>query len=125
MNENLINEINKIKEVQAPDWSIYVKTGVNKQRPPVDENWWNIRVASVLGKINKYGPIGTNKLSKQYGGRKNRGNKPDKKKIGSRNIIRKCIQQLESVKLIKKNSGTKAGKIITKEGRELLKNSLK
>ena len=125
MNEKLIKEISKVKEIKAPSWAAFVKTGAHKQRPPVNENWWQVRAASVLSKVNKYGPIGTNRLAKFYGGRKNRGHKPDKKYNGSRNIIRKCLQQLESAGLIKSNESGRAGKIITKEGKDLLKKSLK
>ena len=124
MNEKLVMEIDKIKEVKAPEWAIFVKTGVHKERPPVNPNWWNVRTASILKKVNKFGPVGVNSLAKQYGGRKNRGHKPDKKCIGSRNIIRKCLQQLEKAGLIKQNTDAKAGKVITKEGKDLLKKSL-
>ncbi|MCA9497000.1 MAG: 40S ribosomal protein S19, partial [Nanoarchaeota archaeon] len=102
-------------------WAQFVKTGASKQRPPQNPDWWVVRAASILAKINKNGPIGTNRLSKAYGSRKNRGSKPEKKYDGSRNIIRKCIQQLESAKLIKQVSTPSAGKMVTKEGRELLK----
>lgn len=124
MNDKLVAQIKNIKEVQAPEWAAFVKTGANKERPPVNPDWWEVRVASVLSKINKYGPVGTNSLAKQYGGRRNRGNKPDKKCSGSRNIVRKCIQQLEKAKLIKQVSAPKAGKVLTKEGKDLLNKSL-
>ena len=116
----LIAEIKKIKEVQAPQWAPFVKTGAHKERPPVEADWWFVRVASVLSKVQKFGPIGANKLSKQYGGRKNRGHLPDKKVNGSRNILRKSLQQLEKAGLIKQISSPKAGKVLTKEGTELL-----
>jgi len=116
----LIEEIKKVKEVKAPEWAPFVKTGAHKERPPVEEDWWQIRAASVLNKIAKFGPIGTNNLAKQYGGRANRGVKPEHKVSGSRNIVRKCLQQLESAKLIKQVKEPKAGKVLTKEGRELL-----
>lgn len=117
----LIDEIKKVKEVQAPDWAVFVKTGAQKERPPVNADWWEIRAASILKKVNKYGPIGANKLAKIYGGKKNRGHKPDKKVIGSRNIPRKILQQLEKAGLIKQVKEPAAGKVITKKGNELLK----
>ena len=119
--DKLVEELKKIKEIQAPEWAPFVKTGASKERPPQNPEWWTIRAASILNKINKNGPIGTNRLSKKYGSRKNRGVKPEKKYNGSRNIIRKCIQQLEKAKLIKQVDTPRAGKMITKEGRELLK----
>lgn len=120
-NQKLIDEIKKIETVKAPEWAPFVKTGAYKERPPVQDDWWFIRTASVLKKVNKFGPIGTNRLAKQYGGRKNRGFRPEKKYDGSRNIVRKCLQQLESAGLVQQVQTPKSGKMITKEGRELLK----
>lgn len=117
----IIEQIKKQKEIQAPEWAPFVKTGAHKQRVPVNKDWWYVRVASILSKVEKYGPIGTNKLAKQYGGRKNRGHKPEKKYNASRNIVRKGIQQLEKAGLIKQVKDPRAGKILTKEGKELLK----
>ena len=121
MNTKLVEEIKKVKTVQAPEWSVFVKTGAHKERAPTNPDWWYVRAASVLAKVNKYGPIGTNKLAKQYGGRKNRGHKPEKKYSGSRNITRKCMQQLEKAGLIKQVTSPSAGKMLTKEGKALLK----
>lgn len=121
MNEKLVEEMKKVKEVQAPQWAPFVKTGAHKQRPPVRADWWHVRVASVLKKVQKFGPVGANNLAKQYGGRKNRGHRPEKKYAGSTNIVRKSLQQLEKAGLIKQVSEPKAGKVITKEGAELLK----
>ncbi len=117
----LVEELKKNKEIKAPEWSEFVKTGAHKQRPPVNPDWWFVRAASVLGKVKKFGPVGTNNLAKQYGGRKNRGHKPERKYSGSRNIVRKCLQQLEKAGYIKQVKEPKSGKIITKEGSELLK----
>ncbi len=116
----LVKEIAKIKEVQAPEWAKFVKTGNHKERPPVNKDWWTVRTASILKKVNKYGPVGTNRLAKFYGGRKNRGVRPDIKVNASRNIIRKSLQQLEKAGLIKQVSKPSAGKILTKKGKELI-----
>jgi len=119
--EKLVAEVKAIKEVVAPVWTPFVKTGVSKERPPMNPDWWFVRTASILCKIKKYGPIGTNGLAKQYGGRKDRGHKPNKKASGSRNITRKCVQQLEAAGLVKQITSPKAGKVISKEGNEFLK----
>ena len=117
----LLDEIKKVKEVKAPEWAPFVKTGAHKERPPVEDDWWQIRTASILVKVNKHGPVGANRLAKQYGGKKNRGHKTERKYAGSRNIVRKSLQQLEKAGLIKQVKEPKAGKIVTKEGKELLK----
>lgn len=116
----LVDQLKNMKEVQAPEWAVFVKTGTSKVRPPQNPDWWVVRVASVLSKVNKYGPIGTNRLSKAYGGKKNRGHRPEKKFDGSRNIVRKSLQQLEAAGLIKQVKEPTAGKVLTKKGKELL-----
>ena len=118
-------------KIQAPEWASYVKTGHGKQRPPTQDNWWNIRAASVLMKVQKLGPIGVSKLSVKYGTRKNRGVQPEIHTNGSRNILRKILQQLESNKLveqvaIKNHKGRKittAGlKLINEASKKTMKN---
>ena len=116
----LVDKLSNDSKIIAPEWAKYVKTGVHKERPPMDENWWTIRAASILRKVSKHGPIGVNTLAKAYGGRQNRGYKPDIKKSASRNIIRKIMQQLEEAGFIHKNPQGKAGKIITSKGKALL-----
>jgi len=116
----LVETLSKDDNIVAPEWAKFVKTGVHKERPPMNPEWWTIRAASVLRKVSKHGPIGVNNLAKQYGGRQNRGYKPDVKKSASRNIIRKCLQQLEAAGLVHANSQGKAGKIVTAKGKALL-----
>lgn len=121
--DKLIQELTKNDAIQAPEWAKFVKTGVHKERPPVQDNWWILRSASVLKKVGKLGPIGTNNLAKLYGGRQNRGYRPDVKKSGSRNIIRKVLQQLEQAGLIQANKEGKAGKVLTAQGKKLLQDT--
>lgn len=116
----LVETLSNDDNIVAPEWAKFVKTGVHKERPPMDENWWTVRAASVLRKVSKHGPIGVNNLAKQYGGRQNRGYKPDVKKSASRNIIRKCLQQLEAAGLVHANPQGKAGKVLTAKGKALV-----
>ena len=63
------------EKIKAPEWSKFVKTGVSRERPPVDGDWWYMRAASVLRKVYLRGPIGTNKLKVKYSGRKNQSSR--------------------------------------------------
>ena len=113
-------QLKKFKEIKAPDWAIFVKTGVHKERPPVQHDWWHIRAASVLHAIQRIGPVGVQKLRVKYGGRKNRGVAPDKFFRGSGNILRKILQQLEAAGLAQKAERTShKGRIITNKGASL------
>lgn len=123
--DQLVREAAKsLKQVEAiapPAWAPFVKTGVHKERPPQDDEWWYARSAAVLRKIRVNGPIGVSKLRRAYGGKKNRGNKPERFYKGSGNILRKVLQQLESAGLAKQvdKKGNK-GRVITPKGVSLL-----
>ncbi len=119
--ERTAEELKKINEIKPPEWAAFVKTGAHKERPPVREDWWYVRTASVLRKLTVYGLIGVSKLRTKYGGRKNRGVKPEKFYKGSGNIIRKILQQLEKAGLAKKSEkGIHKGRVITPKGASLL-----
>src|SRR3989338_8491231 len=94
-------ELKKLPEIKAPAWAPFVKTGMHKERPPVDSDWWYVRVASVLRSIYRLGPVGVSKLRSKYGGRKNRGTKKEHFFRGSGSILRKSLQQLEKAGLVK------------------------
>jgi small subunit ribosomal protein S19e len=117
----LAEELRKKENFQAPSWAVFVKTGVHKDRPPTNKDWWQIRVAAVLRSVAKLGPIGVSKLKVKYGGKHRRGHKPPKFAEGSGSIIRKALQQLEKANLIQQTKiGVHRGRIITKEGTLLL-----
>ncbi|UCC93263.1 MAG: 30S ribosomal protein S19e [Thermoplasmata archaeon] len=109
------------KEIEEPEWARDVKTGTHVETQPVQENWWHIRTAAVLRKIYLYGPIGTERLSGEFGGAKDRKAKPYKAVKGSRSVIRHSLQQLETAGLVEadKNKGRK----ITPKGQSLLDNT--
>jgi len=124
--EKTAEALKKIPEVHPPEWAKFVKTGAHKERPPVKEDWWYTRSASILRKISKLGPIGTNKLKKKYGGKKNKGYKPEKRYDGSGNITRKILQQLEKAGLVEQTGkGAHKGRILTPKGQSFLDKSSK
>ena len=106
-----------IPEVRPPKWAFLVKTGPSKQNPPDNPDWWYVRAASLLRKIYLLQPIGIQRLAAYYGGRKDRGVKPEHHVDGGRCNIRKILQQLEAAKLVKK---TPKGRVLTPEGQSLL-----
>ena len=111
-------ELKKVKEIEPPAWSFYSKTGASRERIPEQEDWWYIRTAAILRKVYLNGPIGVQKLRVDFGGRKNRGHKPEKFKPGSGSIIRKMFQQLENAQLIKKRG--RKGRVISPKGQKFL-----
>jgi small subunit ribosomal protein S19e len=107
-----------VDDITVPSWASFAKTGIHVQRQPQNPDWWYIRCASLMRKIYVHDPIGVEKLSAQYGGRKDFGVKPEHAVKASRAIIRKALQQLEAAGLI----GTlkPRGRRVTREGRKLL-----
>ncbi len=119
--DNVSKELKSYKEITPPEWAKFVKTSPARERTPVQSDWWYIRAASILRKIYMFGPIGVNKLRRKYGGKKNRGHKPEKYYKGSGKIIRLVLQQLEAAKLIEKsNKDVHHGRILTSKGKSLL-----
>ena len=115
------SSLKNIDSIKEPAWAMFVKTGASKERPPVDRGWWYARTASVLRKIYILGPIGVNKLRKKYGGKKNMGHKPERFYLGSGNILRKILQQLEKAELVKyAEKGVHKGRVITPKGKKFL-----
>lgn len=96
----LADKLSDSKDIVAPDWSEYVKTGVDRERPPTQENWWAIRAASLLRKVAKQGPIGVTTLAQTYGTVMNNGAGPNTPGVASRHIIRTALQQLEVAGLV-------------------------
>ena len=96
----LADRLRSEESIKPPEWASHVKTGTHRERPPVQENWWHTRSASVLRKVAMKGPIGTNRISQEFGGAKDRGVKKNKAVAGSRNISRKILQQLSESGLL-------------------------
>jgi small subunit ribosomal protein S19e len=121
--KNVAERLEKMSEFKPPSWSVFVKTGVNRERPPSQQNWWWIRAASVLRKVYLNQNMGVSRLRNVYGGRKNRGHKPEHKYKASGSIIRKVVQQLEAAGFVKAEKGK--GRVITKKGKAFLNEAAK
>jgi len=113
--------LKEMEEIAPPEWAPYVKTGVHRERAPVDEDWWYERSAAVLRKVYMDGPIGIVRLAQHFGGPRDRGAKPNKAATGSRSIERKILQQLEAATLVVADEKNR-GRLITPEGRRLMDN---
>ncbi len=100
--KRLAEELKKLPELQPPEWSRYVRTGVHKERMPEQLDWWYTRAASVLRRICLDGPIGVSRLRTYYGGRQKRGSAPEHFRKGSGKIIRVVLQQLEGAGFVTK-----------------------
>lgn len=110
-------ELKKMNEFRPPAWSKFAKTGAHAERPPVNPDWWFVRIASVMSKLNDLGPVGVSKLRVKYGGKKNRGMAPERFRKGSGKIIRLILQQLEKSGFAKQTvKGLHKGRVLTPKG---------
>jgi small subunit ribosomal protein S19e len=109
---------NNVDGIRPPAWAPFVKTGTHAERVPENPDWWYVRSASLLRKVYTNGPIGIEHLRSEYGGRKDRGVRPEHSRKGSGGIIRNALQQLEEAGLVE--ILRKRGRVVTPEGRKLL-----
>ncbi|MDE1856942.1 MAG: 30S ribosomal protein S19e [Candidatus Micrarchaeota archaeon] len=104
-------------KIQKPEYMNYVKSGPSKERPPQDPDFWFVRSASILRQVYVNGPIGVSKLRTRYGSRKEHVVHRRHHMRAGGSIIRDAMQQLEKIKFVK---NTKAGRVITPEGKSFL-----
>jgi small subunit ribosomal protein S19e len=108
--------------IDEPGWVGFVKTGESRELPPQQDDFWHRRAASLLRKVAMEGPIGVDRLSTSYGGRKDGSTRyrvaAETSSAGSRKIIRVCLQQLEAEDLVTTAEGE--GRRVTPEGQSFL-----
>ena len=100
LNPALADKLSSVDKISRPQWADFVKTGIHRERPPTQENWWELRCAALLRKVAREGPIGVNSLAQAYGGKKDKGSNPHAPAMGSRHIIRTALQQLSDAGLV-------------------------
>jgi len=116
--QSIAEKLKEYPEIVPPEGSRFWKTAFFKELAPVEEDFWYIRCASLLRKINKFNEIGVNRLRKKYGGRNRKGSGLNHSAKASGKIIRVALQQLEKANLIEITE--KNGRKIAKEGHSLL-----
>lgn len=120
MIDKLAGILKENENVVTPQWAGNVKTGVHKDLPPTNDDWWYVRCAAVLRKIYTDGPIGIERLRSVYGGKKDNGSQPYHKAKGSGSIARKSVQQLEAAGFLQK---VKDGRTVSAKGRSMMDNA--
>ncbi len=105
-------------KLKMPEWAFLVKTGAYKERIPESRDWWWLRAASILRKLYTRGPLGVQKLRVLYGGRKNKGVKPEKFYPAGGKIIRAILMEFDGLGFTEKIE--KEGRKITPKGQAYL-----
>ena len=119
-NEKLAEALKEKEEFKIPEWAYFVKTGVSRMRPPENPDFWYIRIASILRQIYIKGVVGVGRLKTKYGGKKERGVKPEEFRKASGKMIRVMLQQAEKAGFLEKCDGKRKGRQFTKQGLEFL-----
>ena len=119
-NDKLAEALKQIPEFKAPEWSFFVKSSTSKERPPIEDDFWYSRAASILRQIYIHRIMGVGKLRTRYGSVKNRGAKPSEFRRSGGKIIRTIFQQAETAGLLEKSEKMKKGRKLTAKGKELL-----
>lgn len=119
--DRIASELEAKDAVEPPEWAPFVRTGAHKERPPEQQDWWFTRTAAVLRKVYLEGPIGTERLSSRFGGKRRRGSSPHHSAKGSRSIIRTVLQQLDETGYLEQTKDP-AGRQVTPEGQSFLDN---
>lgn len=125
-NLKLAEALKALPEFQAPEWSTYIKSGVAKERPIEDLDFWQKRAASILRQIYKKKIIGVSRLRTKYGSKKSRGSRPEEFRRASGKIIRTILQQAdkagftELAKVVKGVKDKKPGRQLTAKGKAFM-----
>jgi len=123
--KELINAVAKKLQdedtIIIPEANLYSRTGINKENPPMEKDWWYTRCASILRKIYINDVVGIERLRAEYGGKRDKGSKPYRASRGSGSIVRRAVQQLEKAGYITRIKGK--GRVLTPKGRSFLDNT--
>ena len=110
------------EDLEAPPWATFAKTGVGRELPPEQAEFWERRAASVLKKVAESGPIGVERLRSEYGSTKQGSTRyrtaPPRSSPGSGKIVRTILQQLGEADYVERAEGE--GRRVSGEGRALL-----
>ena len=119
--DEVADKLKQDKTIVLPEENIFSRTGMNRENPPANKDWWYIRCAAILRKIYVNNGIGIEHLRAEYGGRHDRGSKPYKARKGSGTVVRRAVQQLETAGYVKKIKGK--GRVLTPKGQSFMDNS--
>lgn len=119
--DEVAKKLQNDKNIQLPEENMYSRTGVHRENPPSNPDWWYTRCASIMRKIYVNNQIGIENLRAEFGGKRNRGVKPHKARKGSGSIVRRAVQQLEKAGYVTKIRGK--GRVLTGKGRSFMDNT--
>ena len=121
--DEIAKKLQKDSNIEIPKENIYSKTGVDRENPPSNKDWWYVRCAAILRKVYINNNIGVEHMKEEFGGKKDCGSKKSKARAGSGTIIRRAFQQLEKAGYLSKIKGR--GRMLSPKGRSFMDNTSK
>ncbi len=120
--EAVADKLAEESAIEAPDWASVAKTGIGRELPPEQSDFWERRSASILRKVAIDEPVGVGSLRTAYGsatqGSTRYRVRPRRNSDGSGSIVRTILQQLEEAGYVETAEGE--GRVVTGAGRSLL-----
>lgn len=113
----LAGQLKTVPGMEAPEWAKFAKTGSHAERPPLNQEWWFTRAASIMRKLYLHAPVGISDLERGYGGSKAVAYFPKHHRDAGSSSIRKILKQLEQAGLVAKSS---KGRALTSKGTAML-----
>jgi small subunit ribosomal protein S19e len=109
--------LKRSNKLELPNWVDVVKTGPQRELPPMDVDWYYTRAASIARKIYLNPGIGVGALARWYGDKSSSGNRPEHFRKASRGLIRHILQNLEKADLVAAVDA-KGGRRLSPEGQK-------
>jgi len=102
-------------KLPIPGWVDTVKTSHSKEMPPLNNDWYYVRAASVARHVYMRKTVGVGRLRKVHGAQKNRGSRPSHHTNASGSVDRHVMQSLEKIGVLEQDED-KGGRRITQSG---------
>ncbi|KAI1267439.1 40S ribosomal protein S19 [Xylariaceae sp. FL1019] len=102
-------------KLPVPGWVDTVKTGVSRELPPQNADWFYVRAAAVARHVYLRKTVGVGRLRKAHGTAKNRGVRPSHHVDASGSVDRKIMQALEKIGVLEQDE-EKGGRRISQSG---------
>lgn len=115
--DSMKERLKLVPSIKPLAWAAYAKTGIHRERPPQQPDFWYLRSAAILHRIYVDSPVGVSRLRTYFGGKRRRGYKPAISRRAGGNMLRKILQQLEAAGYVSKD---KKGRKLTPAGQKFV-----
>lgn len=103
--------------IKTQKWHDYVKTGCSRLYTPANQDWFYIRAAAMLRRLNSRDAAGTGAFRRVFGNVHMSTSTPHHFTKSSGGLIRNILKQLEAAKFVEK---TDKGRRLSKKGQQFL-----